>query len=649
MSEKGEKKDEEVINVRGLDEQPSAAPDIESDSDLEDASFQYNGVETSHTFEAMYEANELIGGANVVNKDANGKKKEYKFISLEDVDDADTNELKNYNVYNKDHKIFQFSLPMGANNHTSSDPITMLKTMMPKVDDTAEDRIFELKAKLKHTGTLNSQEELELFQKETGAANARSAAIKQTMGMDGLKQSFQQFTIDGNEKTSDGYVIRRLETIYDELEGDIVIMGGYRGSILRDRKTNRRIWVPLKAGLNLTKIDLLIGPKEGDEDIAEKTLYPDGMLTHVGPVDISKKLIKKLDSNPKVNIQEFGYDWRLSLDRSAKHLRDLLQKNYDKQKEKKGTYVIAHSMGGLVAHKVLQDYTHLVRGIIYVGSPSQCSNILGPIRFGDEVMWNKSILSKEANFFMRSSFYFLPLDGRCFIDKKTLKRYDVDFFDPKAWMELGLSPLISDRRLKYIESTRHTPKEKSNFLKEASGNVFNTLGATTKFVMNNVPIVNKVSKESAYIETIKDDSEFKTSYEDSVEYLKRTLAKTKEYAESLEYIPGKEYPPLAIVYGNKVPTVRGCKVDGIKDIVDGRYDDFYYGPGDGVVHYKWLLPERKGFPVVCKVASDTGHVSLMTDLNSIAKAFISIVEAEKQIEEEKKGIREDYPTTCDKS
>lgn len=55
-------------------------------------------------------------------------------------------------------------------------------------------------------------------------------------------------------------------------------------------------------------------------------------------------------------------------------------------------------MGGLVAHKVLQDCTHLIRGIIYVGSPSQCPNILGPIRFGDDVMWNKTIFTKETNF-----------------------------------------------------------------------------------------------------------------------------------------------------------------------------------------------------------------------------------------------------------
>lgn len=59
------------------------------------------------------------------------------------------------------------------------------------------------------------------------------------------------------------------------------------------------------------------------------------MLTHIGPVDVSRRLIKKLEANPNVNIQQFGYDWRLSLDISAEHLKSKLQELYDKQIDKK--------------------------------------------------------------------------------------------------------------------------------------------------------------------------------------------------------------------------------------------------------------------------------------------------------------------------
>ena len=261
-----------------------------------------------------------------------------------------------------------------------------------------------------------------------------------------------------------------------------------------------------------------------------------------------------------------------------------------------------------------------------MGSPSQCPNILGPVRFGDDVMWNKTIFSKETNFFMRSSFYFLPLDGRCFVDKTTLERYDFDFFDTEVWKNLGLSPLVNEKREESAqEKSKLLPKKTKSSLSLKA-----TLNATTKFVLN-APVVrsvagnNKQSPRDMPFEEV-----FHTSYKDSCEYLTRTLKRTKNYLDSLDYDPNKEYPPLAVVYGNKVPTVRGAKVNGIQDIKDGNYEDFYYGPGDGVVHHKWLLPEQRGFPVVCKIASSSGHVSLMTDLKSMAKAFISIIDTEKQ-------------------
>lgn len=43
------------------------------------------------------------------------------------------------------------------------------------------------------------------------------------------------------------------------LTGNIVVLGGYRGSILRDAKTLKRIWIPLRVGFGLRKPDLAIG------------------------------------------------------------------------------------------------------------------------------------------------------------------------------------------------------------------------------------------------------------------------------------------------------------------------------------------------------------------------------------------------------
>ena len=531
-------------------------------------------------------------------------------------------------------KIFTFSLPFAGTSTSQLSPLTTLKSIIPyqnKYELFSSEKSdipskHEIKQKLRRQESISTIEEITLFQGETGNENVRSLALKETFQIDVLKNPFK--SIGNNKSESDDFLISRTNTIYDQVDGNFVVIGGYRGSVLRDAKTKRRFWIPLRAGLNLRKVDLLIGPEEEDEKITQEKIIPDGMLTHVGPVDISRKLIRRLQLNPNVEVEDFGYDWRLSIGLVADHLKDRLQTIYDSQKDKKGTYIIAHSMGGLVAHKVLQDYTHLVRGIIYVGSPSQCPNILGPLRFGDEVLLNKKILNDEATFFMRSSFSFLPLDGRCFVDKNQKVRYDLDFFDPQVWIDLGLSPLVSSSRKKNLSPIKSKGSMTSlvnlNAYVVGSQKLIKNLNPVT--LLKNITSINETLEN----EQQSNECEYRTSYAKSLEYLERTLKKTKEFLLSLEYQPGKEYPPLAIVYGNQVPTVRGAKINGLQDIIDGNYSDFYYGPGDGVVHHHWLLPERRGFPVVAKVTSPTGHVSLLGDLTSVGEALIAIVDKEKQ-------------------
>jgi hypothetical protein len=84
----------------------------------------------------------------------------------------------------------------------------------------------------------------------------------------------------------------------------------------------------------------------------------------------------------------------------------------------------------------------LFAGVVYAGVPQHCVNILGPLRNGDAVLLSSRVLTAQVNFSMRASFALLPEDGRCFIDKRTGERYDVDFFDVNTWDEYRLSPCI---------------------------------------------------------------------------------------------------------------------------------------------------------------------------------------------------------------
>ncbi|KAK7206344.1 hypothetical protein BZA70DRAFT_310042 [Myxozyma melibiosi] len=403
--------------------------------------------------------------------------------------------------------------------------------------------------------------------------------------------------------------------IPEDLTGDVVILGGYRGSILRDAKTHRRTWIPLKVGLNIRKINLELGLSDEAELNAEDDIIPDGMLSHIGPVDISRRLIRKmqltiLKANPGCTVHEFGYDWRLSNDLLSQKLDAFLRDIKSRRGPHwNGAIVIAHSMGGIVAHAAMLREPSLFRGLVYVGSPFSCVNILGPIRHGDSVMLSTKVLNAQVNFSMRSSFVFLPLDGRCFVDKNTGQEIRLDFFDLDTWIEYGLSPCVRTAGSPHrrISTSSHDP-ESPTHRKQHPDHPRHSLEHTA----------SPTSEASDIV------------FADAVAYLERILSRTKQFKESLEADdPTANYPPLAVVYGDTVPTVRGARVAGERGIKDGDFSDYIFTPGDGVVPARHLMPPR-GFDVVAKIESDRGHVGLLGDIPAMGKALRAILDEERR-------------------
>jgi pimeloyl-ACP methyl ester carboxylesterase len=238
-----------------------------------------------------------------------------------------------------------------------------------------------------------------------------------------------------------------------QLEGDIVILGGYRGSILRSAQPpHRQLWAPVKVGLNIRKVDLEVGLEPGDDERATEKVIPGGMLTHIGPVDIAKRLFKRLRNcenarSGKLRVHDYGYDWRLDPAYLSKQLQDFLKTLPSNQpgvpKEKRGATVIAHSLGGLITRHAVNQQPTLFSGVIYAGVPRTCVNILGPLRNGDDVLLSSRVLTAQVNFTIRTSFALLPLSGRCFFDKETGEEYPVDFFDPQTWIDNRLTPCLA--------------------------------------------------------------------------------------------------------------------------------------------------------------------------------------------------------------
>lgn len=572
--------------------------------------------------------------------------------------------------YNASQKVFSFSLPFGGLTNIRSNLYKQFQAFkqdpIPHVHNHDPIR-HEIGTKLQRQQSVSTLDEANYFKDFKGVYDVRFRAVKHSVAAN-LNEMLPDFILS-NKKG------KEYETIYNEIDGNIVLLGGYRGSVLRETKTNKRVWIPFKAGFNLRKINLLLGPTKEDELNASRYIYPDGVLKNVGPVDICKKLLKKLSHNPKTNVKDFGYDWRLSGSIIAEQFEKFLEEIYNLTG--KPTLVIAHSMGGMIAHSAMQKNPKLFRSIIYVGVPSECLNVLGPIRFGDSVLFSDKILTPETNFMMRSSFNFLPPSGRAFVNRDTKEFYDLDYFDPETWVEYNLNPLVAKSRKLQEMSRISSPvsddiASSSTLVTSDSGYSFpiiNSLGSkllnyrtrsiSRKHKPNSVntgcestspsnPSISSPRLLSPSPDPSNEEEHYFISFTQAYEYLKETLKSTKEFILGLNFQEelAAEYPPLAVVYGNRVPSVRGSTVRDIDDIKEGNYYEFYYGHGDGVIHQKWLMPENKGFQfydeatgegeIVGKFSSSCGHVNLMTDFKAMGYALSAVWQAE-QIWEEKKA------------
>ncbi|KAM3422796.1 Uncharacterized protein BST61_g278 [Cercospora zeina] len=464
----------------------------------------------------------------------------------------------------------------------------------------------------------------------------------------------------------------------EQLDGDVVVLGGYRGSILRSAEPpHRQLWVPIKVGLRLRKVDLEVGLEEDADEKATNKVIPGGMLTHIGPVDISRRLFKRLRAceNARagvLRVHDYGYDWRLHpayLSRQLiKYLEKLACNQAGVSKDCRGATVIAHSLGGLITRHAVNQRPDLFRGVVYAGVPQTCVNILGPLRNGDEVLLSDRVLTAQVNFTIRTSFALLPLDGRCFVDKYTKEEYPVDFFDPQTWIDGRLSPCVG-RPLPprtqtpkpsgiagYVSSmasalpTFQIPGRKNSRNSVDLSKVTSVGGAEAPDTMENggqssdVAIANgNIDRSHLHRNDSSDGNDIPSARtavtiprEEAIAYLTRTLASVKKFKQELAYNPSHDkanmYPPIAIIYGKTTPTVVGAKIDGIEGIKHAdAYDELAFASGDGVVLAKAAMAP-KGYRVARGgiVSSERGHVTLLGDLEAVGKCLNAIVSAGKK-------------------
>ena len=463
------------------------------------------------------------------------------------------------------------------------------------------------------------------------------------------------------------------------VKGDLVILGGYRGSILRSAQPpHRQMWVPVKVGLGIRKVNLEVGFGAGDEDTIGESVIPGGMLRNIGPVDISRRLFKRLTScknaqDGSLRVWDFGYDWRLSPHRLTaqliKYLESLQCNSPSTHADDRGATVIAHSLGGLITRYVINKRPELVRGVVYAGTPNTCVNILGPLRNGDEVLLSSRVLTAQVNFSIRTSFALLPLDGKCFFNRETGERFDVDFFDPQQWQDYRWSPCVARPLPVNAKAQSSTIGAVMNSVTSALPSIGlpgrsgansrahndspNATSTTSTHLGGQHAVSLQMNKQEEPTERGEnpetDPSTMVTVSKDvAMEYLTRTLAEVKQFKEELAFDSNLDakvgYPPTAVIYGKAVPTVYGACVKDRESIKRAdAYDNLAFASGDGVVLARAAqLPGGYRATKGGVVSSDRGHISLLGDLEAVGRCLNAIIAERKRI---KRGEGKQSPDT----
>ena len=455
-----------------------------------------------------------------------------------------------------------------------------------------------------------------------------------------------------------------LEKALENLSGDIVLMGGYRGSVLRSAKPpHRQQWVPVKVGLNLRRVNLEVGLQPEDEEKMEEYIFASGMLTHIGPVDMGRRLLKRLQTcknaqEGKLRVHDYGYDWRLSPHLLSKKLITFLEglqcNATNVPKIEKGAIIIAHSMGGLITRHAVNQRPELFAGVLYAGVPQYCINILGPFRNGDAVLFSHKVLTAQVNFTLRSSYLLLPDDGKCFINKVTKEEYKVDFFDVEHWKRYAWSPCISPAlppmnppekglfssvsdllpSLPSLplpgrkESTSRFGDDTMN-LSIADHNASTDIQDATDAAMTRA--LDPQFSHSSIIPSNSSSTACTIPLQDAVAYLDRTLNETLVFRSQLAHNPFHAaenlYPPNSLLYATNTPTVAAARVSSREAISRAdAYDDLQFASGDGVCLAKAaMLPEGYRCAEGGRIRTERGHVGLLGDLEAVGRCLLAMI------------------------
>ncbi|KAG6365026.1 hypothetical protein INS49_006632 [Diaporthe citri] len=355
-----------------------------------------------------------------------------------------------------------------------------------------------------------------------------------------------------------------LDSVLENLTGDLVIMGGYRGSILRSAEPpHRQLWVPMKVGLKVRKVNLEVGLNPEDEENMEKSIIPSGMLKNIGPVDISKRLFKR--------VRENGDAVLLNEKVLTAHVNFTLRT----------TWVFLPEDGYCFIDKVTDEEY--------------------PVDFYDTNEWVKYRLCPSV------SDPALPP----FMSKRV---GSLGSFLSLSELSISRGRSSSDPAAK-----RHGPTASPQRRLVKDRSLAPQMDASSSST--------EQQQEETYAVSPKDKSDRSKNLAYLARTLAETKRFRSELQHSPEHQAANAYPPIAVIYGKEIPTVFAARVACREAIpCQDAYDNLAFGSGDGVVLAKQAMPPP-GYEIAKggRISTDKGHISILGDLSAVGHALQAVI------------------------
>ena len=127
------------------------------------------------------------------------------------------------------------------------------------------------------------------------------------------------------------------------------------------------------------------------------------------------------------NAYFFYYDWRDYPDTNSKNFGDLVERVI--KETGKRPSIVAHSMGGLIAHGYIKEHPENVNKVVYVSVPFQPGvSYFDDVNEGASVGLNKHLLSKDVLFSHPASYLLMPHKG-------SLRYFGKELLEAKTWSQ----------------------------------------------------------------------------------------------------------------------------------------------------------------------------------------------------------------------